>query len=105
MSSQDIVALKKILDLSELMLAACQSCDWDLLVTLEAERGTIILQFFEKNEFPEVAMSKIKDMLEAVLEIDNKIMLASSDEAANCQRQLAELGQGRKAVSAYNANS
>jgi len=97
--------IRNILEISNSMLVATLSSDWDMLVKLETQRNELLPLIFDDISNAQGLMPEIRSMGEAVLEIDRRIISICSNEAGDCQRQLSEYHQGRKVVAAYVANS
>lgn len=93
-------ALRRALDLTQAMRAACRESRWEVLPALEAERGVLLRRAFATPPGESEAAS-VERHVRRLLELDREILAACEAEKTACAEQMAHLERARRAVSAY----
>jgi flagellar protein FliT len=108
MNSQEVISLyESVADITEQMLAAARSGDWELLVELETRCSSQVEII--KNAEPREALTgvvrerKVK-IIRKILEDDREIRNITEPWMAQLSAMMNSAGAERKLVKAYGAN-
>lgn len=92
--------IAELLRLTEEMLEASRSTDWDLLTTLQQQREQLFQSGLSPAEMP-TEPTPMLSTLRKVLLLNHEITSIARDERGHRQAQLEGLHRSRRAASCY----
>lgn len=90
-----------IVKLTQSMLASCEIGDWDDLIIMEEKRSRYISSLFADRLTAEKNIDAIGIMRSQLRVLDKSIMDICTAESSDCQKQLRNLNNRRKAIASY----
>ncbi|MGD8926762.1 MAG: flagellar protein FliT [Thioalkalispiraceae bacterium] len=94
----------KILRLTERMLQHARANDWELMASLELERGRALEHLFRHPEIQH-SMQIISDTLFEVMELDKTCIQLTEQARQVMLEQLNQQSQGKRALNTYLENA
>lgn len=96
--------LVSLIEITEVMLAACHDGDWSRLIDLEKERRAVFQQFVKSlSDAPHPWSEKNHNQLQKFYNLEQRVLLSSREERDQCQVRLRQLNHGAKACTAYQS--
>ncbi len=90
----------RLLDLTQAMLAAAKSDDWDEFILQEQQRNMFLERIFDSQTFEESTKLHLADVINEILLIDQvitRLIIQQRDQAAEELRHLKHARVGDKA--------
>jgi len=91
-----------LIQLSQLMLDKAEAGLWEDVISLEAERSKQVEAYFssDTNSLDDIAAVRVG--IETIQILNDQLMQLGHQQKKELSQALQELGQGKKAVSAYS---